>query len=617
MQDELSIESFRWSLGLISKILARTIVEGSTIVMKAVNANDARQYQKSIACAPRGERASWMLVVQVGTQSISPLSWSLQSGKLAAAQAMIEDLLTIRADRDRYYYGADELFSRHPDIVRRLRDEAPGLLPVLLDGLVWRSRVVEGGLRRVNYYIKHVIVDTQEKFNPALEWMVESQDPRIVCHSLVALLSDIVWTRITSFRFLLSKTWLMINLCIFTCSQAILEHLHDGAGGRKANGSPEREAILACRIVIYCVSMTQLIHQQTKKFVTSFVEREFITVLGFPFVPMYLRDWQELATLLLSLTLVCMMIFEPIVHCLKDGFANDERFTEVCSTSEPFMFFYTLLGMAAMFLYYSLLFDLVVFSNRISAYALVCSGMTSELTLFLWALGAVILAFSSAISVFRHDLDSFSGIPPSIVALMEVTLSMYSEAKHESLKLEPVVFLFVGIFMVSTVVFLVNLLVAQLTSAYDVVYGDMIGCARLTRIRVIVEFMPKVPNATWSQFVRSLQLDKPLEFNQGDVGLPGGVQVTEPGSLNPTNVDSIRRFGGSTSVANPWPEEVTLDEEERFDRMEKLIQKASQMLRRTKGDGSAGGTMMSGTGTRQSRSDPTGSRSSGDDASDD
>mmetsp|Transcript_32664 Transcript_32664/g.87685 ORF Transcript_32664/g.87685 Transcript_32664/m.87685 type:complete len:1245 (-) Transcript_32664:602-4336(-) len=613
-QDDLSIESFRWSLGLISKILARTIVEGSTIVMKAVNANDARQYQKSIACAPRGERASWMLVVQVGTQSISPLSWSLQSGKLAAAQAMIEDLLTIRADRDRYYYGADELFARHPDIVMSLRDQAPGLLPVLFDGLLWRSRVVEGGLRRVNYYIKHLIIDKEGHFNQSLQWVVESKDARIVCHSVIALLSDIVWSRVTSSRFLLSKTWLMVTLCIFTCGQGVLEHLHDGAGGRKANGTPEREAIFACRIFIYFFCMTQLLYQNASKILIAVKKKDFVTVLWFSFVPRHLLDWQEMASLLLTFVLLGMLVMEPIVYCLRDGMVGDHYFTEVCGASEDVIFPYTLLSMAGMFLYYSLLFDLVVFSNRISAYALVCCGMLSELALFLFLLFALILAFSSCLSVLGSKLDTFSGIAPAIVALIEVTLNMYSDYGHEALKLEPVVFVLVGIFAISAIVFLLNLLVAQLTCAYDVVYKDMIGNARLTRIRVIVEFMPKVPKKTWAGFVRSLQLDKPLEFNQGDVGLPGGIQVSEVGNLNPTTVDSIRRFGGSTSVTNLWPEEELLDEDERFDRMEKLVQKASQMVRKSKnnrGGGGGGSTLQSGT---QQSGSHTGSQVTGSSA---
>merc|ERR1719412_619247 len=135
--DDLAEEAFRWSLNLISRILTRVITEGSTIVMKAINTNSTKQLKKAVGCAPRGKRAMWMLNIQVGTQSISPLLWAIETGSLEAAQAMIVDLLTIRADRERYYYGMDTLFERHGDLVKRLCMEAPALVPALLDGLIW------------------------------------------------------------------------------------------------------------------------------------------------------------------------------------------------------------------------------------------------------------------------------------------------------------------------------------------------------------------------------------------------------------------------------------------------------------------------------------------------
>jgi len=92
------IEAFRWSLGLISKMLVRTIQEGSTIVMKAINSNSAKALRKAISCAPRGDRSDWQLLIQVGTRSISPLAWSIESGALESAQAIIPDLMTFRAD---------------------------------------------------------------------------------------------------------------------------------------------------------------------------------------------------------------------------------------------------------------------------------------------------------------------------------------------------------------------------------------------------------------------------------------------------------------------------------------------------------------------------------------
>ena len=47
----------------------------------------------------------------------------------------------------------------------------------------------------------------------------------------------------------------------------------------------------------------------------------------------------------------------------------------------------------------------------------------------------------------------------------------------------------------------------------------------------------------------------PEEFNEGDVGVAGGIQVLEPASQHPTSVESIRRYGGSTAPSMPWPEE--------------------------------------------------------------
>ena len=44
------------------------------------------------------------------------------------------------------------LVDRH--ISARICQDGPELLPTLFNGLIWRSRVTEHGLRRVNYFIK-------------------------------------------------------------------------------------------------------------------------------------------------------------------------------------------------------------------------------------------------------------------------------------------------------------------------------------------------------------------------------------------------------------------------------------------------------------------------------
>merc|ERR1712157_399854 len=102
------------------------------------------------------------------------------------------------------------------------------------------------------------------------------------------------------------------------------------------------------------------------------------------------------------------------------------------------------------------------------------------------------------------------------------------------------------------------------------------------------------------KFIASLHLEDPCEFGEGDIGLVGGIQILELASLNVTTVDMIRRFGGSTSPAAQWPEEENAgdDEEDRFDRMEKLIEKA--MKRMSSGSGGkkgAGGGSSTGQGS--------------------
>ena len=50
-------------------------------------------------------------------------------------------------------------------------------------------------------------------------------------------------------------------------------------------------------------------------------------------------------------------------------------------------------------------------------------------------------------------------------------------------------------------------------------------------------------------------------INEGDSGFSGGVQIKEPSILNPTTIEAIRRFGGSTAKDVPWPADEELDGE--------------------------------------------------------
>merc|ERR1719502_581575 len=125
----------------------------------------------------------------------------------------------------------------------------------------------------------------------------------------------------------------------------------------------------------------------------------------------------------------------------------------------------------------------------------------------------------------------------------------------------------------------------------------MVGYARLNRGNIIVTTVQGVSAKRWQRFLTSLKLDERLEFNEGDIGLGGGIQVTEPSNANPTTVDMIKRFGGSTSPAMPWPEEEGTgdDDDDKFDRLEKVILRATKKMEGA-GSKSSGGAGQSSMG---------------------
>jgi len=589
--EELAQEAFRWSLTLVSKILVRTILEGSTIVMKAINTNDAKQLKKAISVSPRGKRASELLNITVGTQSISPLYWAIESGSLNTAKAMLEDLLVIRADRDNYYYGCDQLFLRHPEIIHKLNSDAPNLLPTLLDGLIWRSRLIYNGQRRVNYYVKHLVQDSEGYFNSALGWIVEGQDPKIICHDVVVLFSDMLWSGLAGHSFLLGRCYFLFSLAVFITGQSVLPQLHQDPASQS---DAERIGIFACRIFIYVFSMGQLLISQVRCLIGDCREGNIVRLFGCLPFPQYLTSMMQVGNLALMLCLLILCTQDPIFHCMGKG--EGPLFTQHCGQEQSEV--YATVSMAAMLLYWALLLDLTIFSMQISAFTLVCGRVLSELGLFVGSLIFLIITFSSSISALNHTCSDFTNIPVGALSLMEISLGMFPSEHFDEIQQEVAVLLTVSLFIIVVIIFLLNLLVAQLNGAYGAVYDDMVGYARLTRGSIIVTALEGISTKRWHKYLETLRFEERLEFNEGDVGLAGGIQVTEPANEHPTTVENIRRFGGSTSPAMPWPaddhEKHGDEAEDKLDRLEKIILRATKKMSGKKRGTNQGSSMASG-----------------------
>ncbi|CAJ1409518.1 unnamed protein product [Effrenium voratum] len=573
VSDELGLEAFSWSLGIIAQMLVHTVTEGSTIVMKAINNNSTLQLASAVNSAPRGKRASWVLIVKVGTQDISPLRWAIESGSLSAAKAIIEDLLTIRADRERYYYGVDDLFARHRDIVQIICSEAPTLLTTFLEGLAWRSRTTDQGMRRVNYYVKNLFVDGNGNFAGALQALVGLGDPQIVSHSVVNVVSNHLWTGLVIQEFIVSKIWFIFSLVVLMVSQTLLPEYRESKEARIGT--------LFCRAITYMLTLLVLLIQHARDTFKAYYGRDTVRVLRLP-VPRYLTQFYHIASLMLMICLVCMWIYEPYIHCVEDP----EWPTEYCKGYDESGFIYSVFAMCAVGLHWGLMADLAVFSTGLSAFVLVCVHVGSEIGRFMFALLFLLTTFASAITVLEHGYEDMKQFGESMICLSGITLRLY-EDDYRDLQNDPVLLTAVFGFITSSAILLLNLLIAQLNCSYVYVYQNMLGYAKLKRSSVSVQTLRYTKHERWTRFVATLGLDVPLEFNEGDVGMAGGIQVMEPQSLAVVAADRIQRFGGNCSPELEWPADTTIavdEEEEKLAALEHLLHITLTKLR--KGGGS-------------------------------
>lgn len=162
-----------------------------------------------------------------------------------------------------------------------------------------------------------------------------------------------------------------------------------------------------------------------------------------------------------------------------------------------------------------------------------------------------------------------------------MALGMYSPRAYQVIiETSVLVTIPVCLFLFIVSICLTNLLVAQLSQSYHDAYSNMQGYARLNRASITNTTVQGISVKRWTRFLESLKLDDALEFNEGDVGLSGGIQVLEPSNAHIVTEDTIKRFGGSTAPTAPWPKEAADDEEE--DKLALLEQKLQAIIKAQK-----------------------------------
>jgi len=223
----------------------------------------------------------------------------------------------------------------------------------------------------------------------------------------------------------------------------------------------------------------------------------------------------------------------------------------------------------------------------------------------------VLLAFATAAATLKLEAHGWESVLDCAVSMVDIFMGAAPEEHRVALDEEdfPTLKVLITIFYFVTGVYLLNLLVAQLAGAYSSTSEDMMGFARLKRGAKVVEALGLTPRALWEAFVQALDLDSPLSFCEGDVGMPGGLEVMEPASIDRTNVDTIQRFGGTTSPEATWPEEdsaVADDVKDRLDRIEVVMRRLAKKLDKPARRGGKAGSTLGMTSGMDSAGSPSG-----------
>eukprot|EP00929_Paragymnodinium_shiwhaense_P071889 TRINITY_DN36508_c0_g1_i8.p1 TRINITY_DN36508_c0_g1~~TRINITY_DN36508_c0_g1_i8.p1 ORF type:complete len:951 (-),score=147.50 TRINITY_DN36508_c0_g1_i8:964-3816(-) len=416
-------DAFRWSIDLVSKMQMRVISEGSTIVMEAIKVNSLKALQSAISCAPRGDRFIWMLMVKVGNQDTSPLFWAIEGGSQTAAAAMIQDLLTIRADREKYYYGANALFQRHYNIVHMILKDAPSLMPVLLDGLIWRSRLVVEGHRRVNYFIQHLMVGPDGQVAKTIDWLVRSKDHDIVRHPTLTVLGDTVWNGVARGAWISRKIWFLLTLLVFVACQSVISGLHDAESSQVF-----RTSCAVLRSFVYLCSLGQMLWSHGLRTRTAYALQDTFKLYKVVPVPRYLRKRFELVSATLMCCLLVMLVYDPMLHCLSDQSAP--LFAQVCPGSENIIFFpYSIFSMLATILYFLLLVDLSVLNNRLAQYVLISRWLLPELVFCLLGVLCCVLVLSLSLTTLDYTGSDYDDVGHGMLTMVGEFLGIWGNTR--------------------------------------------------------------------------------------------------------------------------------------------------------------------------------------------
>jgi hemoglobin-like flavoprotein len=520
----------------VSTCVARSLNVGTNLITVSLVNGDLDRLQDAITCAPRNERVSWVCRVEVYGSILSPLYWAIRDGKFEIAEFLISDALSIKADRDNYYYGRQELCDTHPDLLAVLCRDCPSLVETYLDGLLWHSQTVEEGRLRANYYIADMFGDPKkypDAFKSALAIVAMEGEPSMFGHPIMEKLLKIKWDRFGCALFCASQAVFLTLMVLYTegfvsdvrsCAQHLVI-IKDVVGV----GS-------ACILLLMAFIMVR------QSMFGICLNVNFLRGLIVVPIPRLLTNaWQVLRFIAVCM-IVALVVSSPCNHFLPES-----SFHEIAHHRA------ILRSITSLCLYLQLLQALVM-SATLSTLVYAAGQLIKDIARNFLLIAILLVAFAAALTSLDEPDSGFDNFGDSCWILLTVVTG----AEHAPIfdMHHPFGSVLLIAYLLCASIGLLSILTAQVTLAYQKLSTDMSGFAKMYRAFLVVEIESLLPLSFRQKMLDELNFHLPLEFDNGDKGPSGGMQEREPASVRAHAKycpDRIQRSTGSSCPTEPWP----------------------------------------------------------------
>eukprot|EP00293_Proteomonas_sulcata_P021462 CAMPEP_0184296902 /NCGR_PEP_ID=MMETSP1049-20130417/7844_1 /TAXON_ID=77928 /ORGANISM="Proteomonas sulcata, Strain CCMP704" /LENGTH=348 /DNA_ID=CAMNT_0026606361 /DNA_START=74 /DNA_END=1120 /DNA_ORIENTATION=+ len=259
-----------------------------------------------------------------------------------------------------------------------------------------------------------------------------------------------------------------------------------------------------------------------------------------------------------------------IVSALAKGALNNECIEQVqrrkqgCGSSEthgvdfeqtPLTWQKTILCFTAITMWGQLM-QVLVINRHLAALFYSVSELFADVSRNLFVIALILISIAAGVTSLQEPY--FETFGEANIILMNLILGLGSTAMFDVM--ESWGLFIVVIFVITSEVALLSILIAQLALSYETLSVDKAGYAKMNKAYVCVESESYLPISFRKKIFDQQGFSNPLEFDEGDRGPSGGIQVREPASVRagPKYVpDRIIRAVGAASEEDPWPSHKT------------------------------------------------------------